>query len=232
MSDFHFKYFTVQQSKSALKVGTDAMVLGALIETSNSGMGLEIGCGTGVISLMLAQKTNSLEIDAIDIDLASFEESKVNFKNSPWSNRLSTFHKDFFKHETEKKYDLIFSNPPFFRKALKSENERSNISKHAQFEFDDFFDKAVQLLNKNGHLWLIGPFDDLTFFIDEGAKAGVYPKILWTIEGRPNKPQRFVVCFSFQRGNIEQFSLIIRDESGKYSDDYIKLTKEFHNKDL
>jgi len=232
MSVFHFKYFTVQQSKSALKVGTDAMVLGALIETSNSGMGLEIGSGTGVISLMLAQKTNSLEIDAIDIDLASFEESKVNFKNSPWSNRLSAFHKDFFKHETEKKYDLIFSNPPFFRKALKSENERSNISKHAQFEFDDFFDKAVQLLNKNGHLWLIGPFDDLTFFIDEGAKAGVYTKILWTIEGRPNKPQRFVVCFSFQRGNIEQFSLTIRDESGKYSDDYIKLTKEFHNKDL
>ena len=232
MSDFHFKYFTVQQSKSALKVGTDAMVLGALIETSNSASGLEIGSGTGVISLMLAQKTNSLEIDAIDIDLASFEESKVNFKNSPWSNRLSAFHKDFFKLETEKKYDLIFSNPPFFRRALKSENERSNISKHAQFEFDDFFDKAVQLLNKNGHLWLIGPFDDLTFFIDEGAKAGVYPKILWTIEGRPNKPQRFVVCFSFQRGNTEQFSLIIRDESGKYSNDYIKLTKEFHNKDL
>jgi tRNA1Val (adenine37-N6)-methyltransferase len=232
MSDFHFKYFTVQQSKSALKVGTDAMVLGALIETSNSVTGLEIGSGTGVISLMLAQKTNSLEIDAIDIDLASFEESKVNFKNSPWSNRLSAFHKDFFKHETEKKYDLIFSNPPFFRRALKSENERSNISKHAQFEFDDFFDKAVQLLNKNGHLWLIGPFDDLTFFIDEGAKAGVYPKIRWTIEGRPNKPQRFVVCFSFQRGNTEQFSLIIRDESGKYSNDYIKLTKEFHNKDL
>ncbi|MFN5032461.1 MAG: tRNA1(Val) (adenine(37)-N6)-methyltransferase [Flavobacteriia bacterium] len=232
MSDFHFKYFTVQQSKSALKVGTDAMVLGALIETSNSVTGLEIGSGTGVISLMLAQKTNSLEIDAIDIDLASFEESKVNFKNSPWSNRLSAFHKDFFKHETEKKYDLIFSNPPFFRRALKSENERSNISKHAQFEFDDFFDKAVQLLNKNGHLWLIGPFDDLTFFIDEGAKAGVYPKIRWTIEGRPNKPQRFVVCFSFQRGNTEQFSLTIRDESGKYSNDYIKLTKEFHNKDL
>jgi tRNA1Val (adenine37-N6)-methyltransferase len=232
MSDFHFKYFTVQQSKSALKVGTDAMVFGALIETSNSGMGLEIGSGTGVISLMLAQKTNSLEIDAIDIDLASFEESKVNFKNSPWSNRLSAFHKDFFKHETEKKYDLIFSNPPFFRKALKSENERSNISKHAQFEFDDFFDKAVQLLNKNGHLWLIGPFDDLTFFIDEGAKSGVYPKIRWTIEGRPNKPQRFVICFSFQRGKTEQFSLTIRDESGKYSNDYIKLTKEFHNKDL
>ena len=232
MSDFHFKYFTVQQSKSALKVGTDAMVLGALIETSNSVTGLEIGSGTGVISLMLAQKTNSLEIDAIDIDLASFEESKVNFKNSPWSNRLSAFHKDFFKHETEKKYDLIFSNPPFFRKALKSENERSNISKHAQFEFDDFFDKAVQLLNKNGHLWLIGPFDDLTFFIDEGAKAGVYPKIQWTIEGRPNKPQRFVICFSFQRDHTEQFLLTIRDESGKYSNDYIKLTKEFHNKDL
>ncbi len=95
MSDFHFKYFTVQQSKSALKVGTDAMVLGALIETSNSASGLEIGSGTGVISLMLAQNTNSLEIDAIDIDLASFEESKVNFKNSPWSNRLSAFHKDF-----------------------------------------------------------------------------------------------------------------------------------------
>jgi tRNA1Val (adenine37-N6)-methyltransferase len=232
MSEFHFKYFTVQQSKSALKVGTDAMVLGALIQNTNAQDALEIGSGTGVISLMLAQKINSIKINAIDIDLASFEESEVNFKNSPWSERLTAFHKDFFELDGDKKYDLIFSNPPFFRKALKSGNERSNISKHAQFEFADFFTQVVNLLNDDGELWLIGPFEDRTLFMNEAASAGIYPKQIWTIEGRPNKPNRFVISFAFQKINTLQFSLVVRDELGRYSNDYVELTKDFHSKVL
>ena len=227
MAGFQFKYFTVQQSMSALKVGTDAMVLGSLIEvTKDDAKALEIGSGTGVISLMLAQKNNSIEIHAIDIDLASFEESLVNFKNSPWSDRLSSFHKDFFELETEKKYDLIFSNPPFFRKALKSENERSNISKHAEFELEDFFTKAAALLKKNGKLWLIGPIHDKAIILVEAAREGIYPQIIWSIHGKPNKPQRFVICFSFEKIMTQESSLVIRNEFGAYTNAYKELTKD------
>ncbi len=130
MSVFKFKHFSVKQSDSAMKVGTDAMLLGAFVETENKTQALDIGTGTGVLSLMLAQKNETLQITAIDIDELSAKEALINFQNSSWTNRLNVYHADFLSFKTENQYDLIVSNPPYFSTTNENKDERKAQARH------------------------------------------------------------------------------------------------------
>ena len=112
MSTFYFKEFKINQKDASMKVGTDAMVLGALIDSKQKQKGLDIGTGTGVLSLMVAQKNKYLAIDAIDIDKDNISIAKENFENSKFENTFETINKDFLNFKSSIKYDLIFSNPP------------------------------------------------------------------------------------------------------------------------
>src|SRR5664280_2075596 len=117
---FEFKQFRVEQSKAAMKVGTDGVILGAWTSVDNASRILDVGTGTGLIALMLAQRSNAA-IDAVEIDDDAYCEAKFNFEQSPWKERLKIFHSDFnaFSKEYGHQYDLIVSNPPFFIDSLK-----------------------------------------------------------------------------------------------------------------
>ena len=130
MSNFRFKQFEITQNDNAMKVGTDAMVLGSFVNSHGRKKGLDVGSGTGVLSLMIAQNNSDISIDAVELDALSAAEGELNFKNSPWPERLKTHHCDFLEYETEEKYDLIVSNPPYYQTTLVNNDDRKANARH------------------------------------------------------------------------------------------------------
>jgi tRNA1Val (adenine37-N6)-methyltransferase len=230
---FQFKHFSISQSNSTLKVGTDAMVLGALIDTTTEKSALDIGTGTGVLALMLAQKNATLTIDAIEIDSGSCMDANLNFENSKWKNRLSLIEGDFLTHSFTKKYDLIVSNPPFYVDGLVSENDRNNKAKHSnELNFDSLFNRVNQLLSLDGSFWLIYPFDTHSFVESIANEIGLFPSQLIEIQGKPNRPTRMIACYKKVASNVRYEVFLIRNEDGNYSPSYIEATLEFHSKKI
>ena len=234
MSDFKFKYFSVQQSHSAMKVGTDAMVLGSLIDSKNKKNGLDIGAGTGVISLMVAQQNEEIIIDAVEIDSLSAEESRLNFQNSPWSNRLNVQCSNFIEFSKEKKYDLIFSNPPYHSATNLNTDKRKAQARHENsLPVKMFFQKVSDLISEKGELWIIIPFSEKEKWQNEAKLNVLKLKTEFLIKGKPSKDvNRIVLCFDRSSKSIFNESLVIRNEENDYSPEYIELTKDFHSKDL
>lgn len=234
MSVFKFKYFTVQQSDSAMKVGTDAMILGAFVETENKTRGLDIGTGTGVISLMLAQKNENLQITAIDIDEASVQEANMNFKNSPWSNRLHVIHNDFLAHNFEEQFDLIVSNPPYFSTTNENEDARKAQARHvSSLEIKPFIVKVSSLLSPTGHFWLIIPYNDFTRWYLNCEMNGLRIARKIDIIGKEgNEPIRCILKIDKTTILTQNEKFCIRNADNLYSDEYIALTKEFHGTEI
>lgn len=232
MSVFRFKQFTIIQEKSALKVGTDALLLGAMVTPIQEGRILDVGSGTGVLSLMLAQRCQDSFIDAIEQDRFAAEESSLNFKNSLWSDRLKIHHADFFNWNSVKGYDLIVSNPPFYLDGLKPEDERMAVSKHAFFDFGDFFQKSAVLLNPKGVLWMIYPSNihkEITRCI-ETSEFYLSKKI--SVYGKPGRLNRFIIALSKAPCALIEEDFLVRDEFNTYSDQYKELTFDFHDREL
>jgi tRNA1Val (adenine37-N6)-methyltransferase len=231
MSSFHFKYFSINQSNSLLKVGTDAMILGSIIQSVNSKRALDIGAGTGVISLMVAQKNPNLIVDAIEIDCNSFIDLETNFKKAPFSNVFTSINDNFFEYHFKYNYDLIFSNPPYYEDGYKFESDLKSHFKHAvNFSKDHFFERVSELLQENGFVYIIVPFHKLNSWIESASHSNLYLVQQFDIEGKPNKLIRAVLVFSFHKKVLENFSVTLRNEDGFYTDEYVKLTHEFHNK--
>jgi tRNA1Val (adenine37-N6)-methyltransferase len=233
MSVFQFKYFSIHQAHSALKVGTDAMLLGALIEPKNAIHSLDIGTGSGVLSLMVAQKNDQIRIIAIDVDSESLKDCRDNVINSPWADRISVFQEDILRHEPEKKYDLIFSNPPFYKNSLLSRDPRVAASKHAnQLTFNRLFQKVSQILMQKGSFWAIFP-GEYDYEIIETAllyKLKVAHQV--RIEGVPKRHTRTVFEFMHEPTALTNTTLVVRDLNGNYSERYIELTKAYHDRTL
>jgi tRNA1Val (adenine37-N6)-methyltransferase len=234
MSTFLFKEFSIRQEYAALKVGTDAMVLGALIDSSKKSSGIDIGTGTGVIAMMVAQKNPAIQIKAIEIDDASCLDVIFNFENGPFSNQLELVHADFLKVNFSEKFDLIFTNPPYYVDALKTQNHRINKAKHASdLNAETLCQKVNLLLSEKGEFWLIWPYYSKEDFITSASKNQLYLKKDITIQGKPGAPVRSVICFSKNRNLESEASVFtIRDEFGDYTEEYKKLTLEFHNRKL
>lgn len=230
MSVFKFKHFSVKQSDSAMKVGTDAMILGAFIEASEKCQALDIGCGTGVLSLMIAQQNNSAQITAIDIDEASVQEAKLNFERSPWINRLTTIHNDFLSHDFEGQFDLIVSNPPYFSTTNENENKRKAQARHvSSLEIKPFIEKVNFLLRESGHFWLILPYSDSAQWFFQFEECGLTAARKIDIIGKEgNDPIRCV--FELVKSSVitQNESFCIRNTDNSYSDEYKLITKEFH----
>jgi tRNA1Val (adenine37-N6)-methyltransferase len=208
---FHFKHFSIQQENSALKVGTDAMLLGAFVSSENAKSCLDIGAGTGVISLMLAQKNPTLEVTAIEIDAASVIDC--------WP--------------TEQQFDLIVSNPPFYQNSLLSNNALKAQSKHAVFlPFDQLFEKVTRLLVENGVFWMIIPIEDLHFVCQLALLNNLFCCQQIIIEAKPGKNVRAILAFRKNEQHLIVQTICIRAENGNYTSQYIELTKEFHSKNL
>lgn len=228
MGLFRFKYFDIEQKDSVFKIGTDALVLGSWLEFDrNTKTILDIGSGTGVLSLMLAQKSANATITALDINPDAVVLAEQNFRRNELGKRCRAIHSNFLQFTATSGFDLIVSNPPFFVDAFNSNNPVIDLAKHANTsKIEQFFEKSVALLNENGKLALIYPSD--SSFLNFASKMGLYPQRNLHVYGKPGVLKRRCSIFGFEKIEELEENLIIRDDLGNYTDAYRLLTKDYH----
>ncbi|GAA3979992.1 tRNA1(Val) (adenine(37)-N6)-methyltransferase [Mucilaginibacter dorajii] len=222
---FHFKQFSVDQTGCAMKINTDGVLLGALTEVDKPLAVLDIGTGTGVIALMLAQRFPAAQIDAVEIDEAAANTAANNFKNSPFKDRLTLYatdFKSFFDNRPEKKYDLIVSNPPFYINSLQSPGAKKNQAKHAG---DGFFDGLIEViashLANNGICWLVLPRDTSALVKTLAASSGLsLQKIIKIHSFKTDEAHREILAFGLQSARISEQNFVIYDAPKIYSQEY------------
>ena len=230
MSIFQFKHFSVLQADSAMKVGTDAMILGAFVETEGKKNALDVGTGTGVLGLMLAQKNSELAITGIEIDEASAQEANFNFQQSPWSERMNVEHIDFLDFESSLRFDLIVSNPPYFSTTNENEDPRKAQARHvSSLDIAPFLKKVKTILRPDGCFWLIMPAIDFTKWYICAEKNGLRIARKIEIVGKKgNEPIRCILKMNQSAVLPKRETFCIRKADNSYSEEYIELTKEFH----
>ena len=230
MSVFRFKYFDVIQEKNALKVGTDSMLLGSFINSTNRKYGLDLGSGTGVLSLMVAQKNPEIQIDAIELDFEGAKECQDNFQNSSFRHRLNSECGNYFDFQFKRKYDLIFSNPPYYLDSLPSKVQSTNDAKHSNVESCALlFELIYKTISKDGTFWLIVPFANRETILEIAEQNLFFPKEIIQIHSKSSIPDvRIIFCFHLSKTIPIIRNFIIRDENGSYSKAYRELTSDYH----
>ena len=233
-SIFRFKQFDVIHGNGSMKVGTDALLLGAWVNVDDCERILDIGTGCGVIALMLAQNNQLALIDAIDIDEKSIEEAKKNFNNSNWNSRLNAHNIDLQSYIPLVKYDHIVSNPPFFTDGTSSPVEQRHSARHMnKLSFEELLKHSKRLLNGEGKLSLIIPENQAEHCIDQAYKNNLklYRKLVFYPKKESN-PERCLLTFiiSIAELEIKEETLIHYNELNEWTEDYKTLTKEFHIK--
>ena len=228
---FEFKQFRVEQQVSAMKVGTDGVLLGAWAPVKDALRILDIGTGTGLIALMLAQRSEA-RIDAVEIDQPASGEAKFNFEQSVWKERLTLINADFhhFSGSADFSYDLIVSNPPYFVNSLKSSDSASSMARHNDMlTFDQLIVGARKLLNSSGRLCVILPFSCFQEFRESARIAGFYLRHFTAIIPRSGKlPKRMLMEFTLEACYPIENVLTISGLDGMYTEDYKVLTAPYY----
>jgi tRNA1Val (adenine37-N6)-methyltransferase len=235
LSTFQFKKFNINQDRCAMKVGTDGVLLGAWCPIDNNPFSiLDIGAGTGILSLILAQRSNAFQIDAIEINEDAYEQCVENFESSPWGDRLFCFHAglDEFLEEPEDEYDLIISNPPFYNEDYKTENEQRDLARFSDaLPFKDLVEAANLLLSENGIFAVIIPFKEEEKFIALAKDFELHPFKITRVKGTPTTEiKRSLLAFSKTQKQTLIDELIIETARHQYTEEYIDLTKDFYLK--
>jgi len=233
-SHFNFKRFSVQQDLCSMKVGTDGVLLGAWTNTDNVSRILDIGTGTGLIALMLAQRS-SANITAIDVEENACKQATINFDLSPWKERLSIIHSKIQEYQTDEKFDLIVSNPPYFTGYYSSDNLSRDIARSADvlLPYEDLISAAKRLLKEEGRLSLILPADQQEKIIAIANQFGLTLSRLTFVKTKNMKEaKRILIEFVNELNDpevIEDELIIQSDDNGRvYTQDYINLTKDFY----
>ena len=232
---FQFKQFIIQQDKTAMKVCTDACLLGAWVANKIENKDivpqniLDIGCGTGLLSLMLAQKTNAI-IDAVEIDENAFVQATENTAISKWENQINVFNEDIVRYTSAKKYDLIICNPPFFNNQLKSNNDDRNIAMHAtQLSFVALAKAVKNNLSENGKAALLLPYNIVNEFAAIMENEQLYLNEELNISHSTVHPFfRSVLLFTCIKEKQTQNTISIRDKGDKYSAEFKMLLKDYY----
>lgn len=227
MKPFQFKNFSINQSKNVFRVGTDGVLLGTLSKIENVQKILEIGTGTGLISLMLAQRNQSAKILALDISEEARNLSEENFRNAPFHERLHVKLQDFKTFKTEERFDLIISNPPYFKE---NSSEKDILARQqTELSFENLIQKSAEFLSKKGHISVIIPFESGEHLEEIALKNGLF---LWRkvkIFGIKNAtPKRLILEFGFDQKEISEEEFTIEKSPRVYSDEYLELTEDFH----
>jgi len=230
MSDylFRFKQFSVAQDRCAMKIGMDACVFGSWFKAGNHI--LDVGTGTGILSLMAAQRFPDALITAVEIDVAAFSQASENFRHSPWSSRLKTIHTSFLNVEENAHFDHIISNPPYFNNAIKSQQEQRDLARHDEsLSIEGLIVKAKSLLKSNGKLSVIFPSDDKRLpqsALDQGFFVRRKCQLIPT---RSKPVLRNMWEFGLNPSELELSDLIIEQEgSRRLTLAAWNLTKEFY----
>ncbi|WZL90168.1 methyltransferase [Salinimicrobium sp. 3283s] len=242
MESFLFKQFNVEQDKCAMKIGTDGVLLGAWASLQHNPFSiLDIGTGTGVIALMLAQRSNAELIDALEIDEDAYEQAVDNFENSDWGDRLFCYHAAFDEFveemqeegmEEEEKYELIISNPPFYSADYSSGDAKRDQARFAEaLPFDELLEGVSLLLSKRGIFSVIIPYAEEEKFRYLAADHGLFPQRITHVKGTPDSPvKRSLLEMSFLEGKPEVDELVIETARHQYTPEYIDLVKDFYLK--
>lgn len=236
MSKFQFKQFTVEQDRCAMKIGTDGVLLGAWVPVEQNPFSiLDIGTGTGIIALMLAQRSTAQQIDALEIDEQAYEQATDNLENSPWNDRLFCFHAGLyeFMEEPEDEYDLIVSNPPFYGEDYKTNNDQRDLARFQDaLPFEDLIEAADLLLSENGILAVIIPFKEEDRFLAIAKEFELYPTKITRVKGTPTAEiKRSLLALSRNKTTLFSIDeLTIEIGRHEYTPEYIALTQDFYLK--
>jgi len=226
MEDFKFKQFIIQQNRRVFRVGTDGVLLGALASASNAQSGLEVGSGTGVVSLMLVQRYPSLRVTALDISQEAAALSQQNFNHSPFSNRLKAVQTDFLDFKTHEKFDFIFSNPPYFNA---KESKDFTARQQVNLNFRQLIEGTRKLMAEDGIFSVILPQESATELVDFARKNDFNLVRKIDVFGIENgKVKRNVLEFSLHHYPFIKEKFVIESRPRVYSEQYKKATSEFH----
>lgn len=228
-SIFHFKQFRIDQANCAMKVNTDGVLLAALADFKSPAKILDVGTGTGLIALMLAQKYTSAIVHAVEIDQNAADTAKLNFLNSPFSNRIALFHSSIKDHFTDinEQYDLIISNPPFFINSLSSQNPEKSVARHTDLSFFEvLLTESAKHLNQSGHLSIILPLETAEMVKRMVSGLKVQKEIL--IHSFPeSKPHRTIIVMGYEALVPLEQEIVIYESKGIYSAVYKDLLKDY-----
>ena len=229
---FAFKQFTVRHDRCAMKVGTDGVLLGAWTDLSHSRRILDIGTGTGLIALMLAQRCMDARITAIDLDSAAVEQAQENIQASPWKDRIEALQQDICTYHPNGTFDTIVSNPPYFIDSLKCPDGQRSTARHTDtLDADRLIGKVSELLTSDGRFSIILPAEQTEDLIRVAGEKGLHPsRQTWVITRPGLSPKRILMEFRKIPVTLQSDELVIELERHVYSEEYIALTKEFYLK--
>ncbi len=232
---FQFKEFRIDQALSGMKVTTDACLFGAWIadELSIAKQGskrvLDIGTGTGLLPLMLVQKIENAQIEAVEINKNACSEAIANFHNSPWRRQLTCHHSAIQDYKNDP-FDVIICNPPFFQGSSKGANNSKNQALHSShLSMDDLFENILKLLSGKGSFYLLYPAHEMNQFISLARKSDLFPTHLVNVRNQEAELVfRKMAKFEFDSRDCRTSEIIIRTENGKYTDDFWHLLKDYY----
>ncbi len=226
---FQFQQFRVIQDRCAMKISTDAVMLGALADAISPREILDVGTGTGVIALMLAQRFPEAQIQAVEIDAEAASQALENFRSNTFSERMQLWEGRFQDFEPQLKFDLIVSNPPYFPDHLKSANVLRNMALHTdELSFQDLLEKVNELLEESGQFWIILPPRQMQDFQRKAQEHGLFLGTKFTLQDKLGKRiQREICAFSRTQKEVEIKAIFIKNEDGTPHESYFKLAKGF-----
>lgn len=231
-SYFKFKHFTIEQSDCAMKVGTDGCLLGGWFACEESRRILDIGCGTGLISIMAAQRCDAT-ITGVEIDNKAALQARRNADASPWGRRIEITNRNLLEYTTNARFDTIVSNPPYFVNSLKCDDTSRTLARHSDsLDCRSFFGKCVELLDDGGRVSIIIPCDIMDEWKAAAAELGLYPTRITMVKTTPRKvPKRALIEFRLNAQNtIKENTLILETSPGEYSDDAKRILENFYLK--
>lgn len=230
---FQFKQFTVWHDRCAMKVGTDGVLLGAWTPVEGAFRILDVGTGTGLVALMLAQRSlESSVIVALEIDEAAAGQAQENVARSPWHDRIEVLQMDFRAYQSTEKFDVIVSNPPYFLDSMECPNEQRSAARHNKsLIYNGLLKKTVSLLSDNGVFAIVIPSDVVGKVKEIAYAYDLYPSHQLDVVTKPGaKPKRTLITFTFKKQECKEKVLLTEVARHQYTDEYIALTKEYYLK--
>lgn len=231
---FRFKQFEIHHNKTPHKVGTDGVLLGAWTNIDfKPNEILDIGSGSGVIALMMAQRITAETIDAVEMNADAYEECVQNFENSLWNDRLFCYHADVLElaEEPDLSYELIMSNPPFFDQQQNRLNGREQARSQMTLNYENLIKAVKKLLSPKGQFSTVLPFDKHEYFINLAQSQGLFLIAITYVRGRKDKPiKRCLMQFSFEKSLLIKNELILEISRHQYTENYKRLVRDFYLK--